>query len=87
VAGLLENGLSSGRGFSEFRIAHGGSILGLALFALFLNHPLVFQALGWSCIGAAVVRLVSYLPDRPTVTASYLAFFATEIVAGIFLLV
>lgn len=86
VAGLLEHRLSTtGRGISEFRVAHGG-VAGLALFAFYLNHPLVFQALGWSCIGAAVVRLLSYLPDRPRVNASYLAFLVTEITAGIFLL-
>ena len=68
------------------RVAHG-SMVGLSLFALYVNNPFVFQVLGWGCIGAAVVRVISYLPDRPTVTASYLAFLATEIVAGIFLLI
>jgi len=86
VAGLLENGLSSGRGISEFRVAHG-SMVGLSLFALYLNHPLVYHALGWGCIGAASVRLVSYVPDRPIVNLSYLTLFAAEITLGIFLLV
>jgi len=86
IAGLLEHGLASGRGISEFRVAHGSRV-GLSLFALYANDPLVFQALGWGCIGAVVVRLVAYLPDRPKVTASYLAFLAAEIGAVIFLLV
>jgi hypothetical protein len=68
VAGLLEHGLSSGRGISEFRVAPGASMLSLTLFAFYVNNPLVFQALGWSCLGAAVVRILSYLPDLPRVT-------------------
>jgi hypothetical protein len=85
VAKQLEHGLSSGRGISEFRVAHG-SVLVLALFALYVNNPLVFQLLGWGWIGAAVVRILAYLPDRPKVTVDYLAFFVVEIVLGIFLL-
>ena len=85
IADMLENGLSSGRGISEFRVAHGGW-MGLALFALYVNDPLVYQLLGWGWIGAALIRVVSYLPDRPKVTADYLAFLAVEIILGIFLL-
>ena len=87
VAGILENGLLSGRGISEFRVAHGGGMIGLALFALFVNHPLVFQLLGWGWLGAAIVRVLAYLPDRPKIDASYIAFLAIEIVLGIFLLI
>lgn len=87
VAGLLENGLSSGRGVSEFRVAHGGAMLGLSLFALYANHPLVFQLLGCAWLSAAAIRVLSYLPDRPKVTADYLLFLLVEIVLGIFLLV
>src|SRR4051812_33037396 len=86
IAGLLEHGLNSGRGISEFRVAHGGSMLSLAVFALYVNNPLVYQMLGWACISAAVVRILAYLPDRPSVTANYLAFLVTEIMLGIFLL-
>src|SRR5258706_1278004 len=86
VAQSLEHVLNSGRGISEFRIAHGGFFLGLALFALYVNNPLVFQALGWAWISAAVIRIAAYLPDRPTVNLSVLAFVA-ELTLGIFLLV
>jgi hypothetical protein len=86
VAGILENGLLSGRGVSEFRVAHGGGMIGMALFALFVNHPLVFHLMGWGWLGAAIVRVLAYLPDRPKVDASYLAFLAMEIGFGVFLL-
>lgn len=84
VAGLLETGFSSGHGVSEFRIAHGG-ITG-PLFALYVNHPLVFQMLGCACFGAAVVRILSYLPDRPKLTIDYVLFLLAEIVLGVFLI-
>jgi len=82
----LEHVLNSGRGTSEFRATHGGFFLGLSLFALYVNHPLVFQALGWAWIAAAVIRLLAYLPDRPTITLSVIAFVA-ELTFGVFLLV
>jgi hypothetical protein len=85
VAQILEHVLDSRRGISEFRVAHGGFFLGLSLFALYLNNRLVYQALSWAWIGAAVIRLLAYLPDRPTRTISYLSFFA-ELTLGIILL-
>ncbi|MFN8375689.1 MAG: hypothetical protein U0694_22815 [Anaerolineae bacterium] len=84
IAGLMENGFSSGHGVSEFRIAHGG-ITG-PLFALYVNHPLVFQMLGCACLSAAAVRLLAYLPDRPKLTIDYGLFLLAEIVVGIFLI-
>jgi hypothetical protein len=86
VARVLEHGLNSGRGISEFRILHGGFFLGLAAFALYLNNPLVYQALGWAWIAAAVIRLLAYLPDRPGRMISLISFLG-EFVLGIFLLV
>jgi hypothetical protein len=86
VAGLLEHGLMSGRGVSEFRVAHGGGMISLSLIALYTNNSLVYQLVGWGWIGAAAVRLLAYLPDRPKVTADYLVFLLAEILLGIFLL-
>jgi hypothetical protein len=86
VAHTLEHVLTSGRGISEFRILHGGFFLGLALFALYINNPLVYQALGWAWIGAAMIRIFAYLPDRPTRNISLISFLA-EMMLGIFLLV
>lgn len=87
VAGILENDLDSGRGISEFRVAHGGGLIALSLFALYANDTMVFQLMGWGWITAAIVRIVSYLPDRPKVTTDYLLFLVAEILFGIFLLI
>src|SRR5204862_452820 len=86
VAGVLEHKLVSGRGISEFRILHGGFFMGLSLCALTLDNPLVYQAMGFAWISAAIVRLLAYLPDRPKINPSYLAFFAIEIGLGICLI-
>jgi hypothetical protein len=85
IARFLAHDLPSGRAISEFRVAHG-SLVGLSLFALVMNDPLVFQLLGCGCLGAAAVRVLAYLLDRPRVTVDYLAFFVTEIGVGIVLL-
>ncbi len=84
IAGLLETGFSSGHGVSEFRIAYGG--IAAPLFALYVNHPLVFQLLGCAWLSAALVRILSYIPDRPKLTINYVLFLLAEIVLGIFLI-
>ena len=86
VASVLEHQLESGRGISEFRVLHGGFFLGVSIFALALNHPLVYQALGFGLIGAALSRLLAYLPDKAARTISLVSFLG-ELVMGIFLLV
>ena len=86
VASWLEISLNTGRGISEFRVAHGGGFLGLSLFALYSNHPMAYQALGWGWLGAALIRLLAYLPDRPKITPTYIASFVLEAMLGIFLL-
>ena len=86
VANFLEHGLSTGRGVSEFRVAHGGGMVGLALAALVVNNPLVFQLVGWGWLGAAAVRVIAYLPDRPALKTDYFAFLVAEVVLGVCLL-
>jgi len=86
VAQVLEHSLTTGRGVSEFRVLHGGFILGLSLFTLYINQPLVYRAVGCAWMGAAVIRLLAYLPDHPTRNISLLSF-AGEFVLGILLLV
>lgn len=86
VAQNLEHSLNTGRGVSEFRILHGGFFLGLALFALYANQPTVFQALGWSWIGAGVVRIPAYFLDKPAIPLSLIGLVA-EIILGMFLLI
>ena len=86
VARNLEHELNTGRGVSEFRILHGGFFLGISLFALYINNPIVYQALGWAWISAALIRISAYLPDRPSISLSVIAFLA-ELTLGIFLLI
>lgn len=86
VAHNLEHVLSTGRGVSEFRILHGGFYLGMALFALYANQPLVYQALGWGWIGAALIRIPAFPADRPNIPLTLIAFVG-EMILGIFLLV
>lgn len=86
VARNLEHTLPSGRGVSEFRILHGGFFGGLALFALFANNPLVFQAMGFGWLGAALIRIPAYFPDRPTWNLSFAAFIG-ELILGLILLI
>jgi hypothetical protein len=86
AAAWLEFELNTGRASAEFRILHG-YLLGLAVFALYSQNPLLFQALGWGWLGAALLRLLSYLLDRPKLNATYFAYLAMEITLGIFLLV
>ena len=85
VARKMGHVLNTGRGVSEFRIQHGGFFLGMGLFALYANHPLVYQALGWSLIGAGLIRIVAIPIDRPPIPLS-LSGAVTEIMLGIFML-
>jgi hypothetical protein len=86
VAKWLEIDLITGRGSTEFRVMHGGSMVGLSLFALYSRNPLVFQTLGWGLIGAAIIRLLAWYPDRPKLAISLVSF-VFELMFGIFLLV
>ena len=86
VAPKMGHVLTTGRGVSEFRILHGGFYLGLGLFALYANHPLVYQALGWSLIGAGLIRIAAIPVDRPPIPLSLIGA-VTEIMLGIFMLV
>ena len=86
VASKMEHVLNTVRGVSEFRILHGGFFLGTGLFALYANHPLVYQALGWSLIGAGLIRIAAIPVDRPPIPLSLIGA-VTEIMLGIFMLV
>jgi hypothetical protein len=86
VAPKMGHVLNTGRGVSEFRILHGGFFLGTGLFTLYANHPLVYQAFGWSLIGAGLIRIAAIPVDRPPIPLSLIGA-VTEIMLGIFMLV
>ena len=87
VAKWLEHDFTTGRGSTEFRVLHGGSLLGMALFALYTRNPFAYQTLGWGWIGAALIRLLAYYPDSPKLNATYIASLILEALLGIFLLI
>lgn len=75
------------RGVAEFRVVNGGYFIGLAGFALLVNQPLVYAALGIGWLGAAVGRIISFILDRPPLEPIYIALLLFEIAMGIMLLV
>jgi len=87
VAKLIAQNLDSPRGIAEFRIVNGGYFAGLSIFALVVNQPLVYAALGIGWLGAAAVRVLALALDRPRLEPLYFALLTFEIVMGIILIV
>lgn len=87
VGNLLEHRMETGRGVTEFRVLHGGYLAGISIVALVTMNAVVFMALGWGWLGAAMVRVLAYPLDRPKLNLSFVGFFILEIALGIFLLV
>ncbi len=52
------------RGKSDIRATYGGVLFGLGGFALYMQEPLIFTAIGiaWAC--AAAARLISIFVDK-----------------------
>lgn len=52
------------RGLSDVRATYGGVLFGLGGFALYMQEPMIFAAIGvaWAC--AAVARLISIFVDQ-----------------------
>jgi hypothetical protein len=76
--------LDTPRGVAEFRVAHGGGFIGMTIFALIVNDPLVYSLLGMGLLGAAAARLLAIPLDRPPLNATYIISIVGE--AGIGLL-
>ncbi len=87
MAKLIAQELNTSRGVAEFRVVNGGYFIGLAGFALLVNQPLVYAALGIGWLGAAVGRIISFILDRPPLEPIYIALLLFEIAMGIMLLV
>lgn len=82
VAKTVGASLHGRRGRAEFRIAFGGLFVGLAGYALYLRDENVFMAMGAMWLGAAAVRLLALIVDRPEFNVSYLAVLMFEIAMG-----
>lgn len=87
IAKLIAQQLITPRGIAEFRVVNGGYFIGLAGFALVINQPEVYAALGIGWLGAAVGRVYATLADRPPLSTMYLGLLVFEVVMGILLLV
>jgi hypothetical protein len=74
------------RGRAEFRIGFGGFFLGLAGYALYLRNDSVFMAMGAMWLGAAVIRVLALLIDRPPFNVSYLGVLLFESAMGAMLI-
>ena len=85
IAPFIAHEIPTPRGVAEFRIL-GGFFSALSAFALYAQNPQVFMALGVAWLGAAAMRLVALLLDRPKFDAAYISFFVSEILLGIFLI-
>lgn len=82
VASVLATTFTSSRGRSEFRIVYG-AIAALGIAALVIGEHAAFVGIGAFWLGAAVVRILVIVVDRPTLDAAYWAYLAMEIVFGL----
>lgn len=87
VAQLIAQQLTTPRGVAEFRVVNGGYFIGLAGFALAVQQPMVYAALGLGWLGAAFARLFAFTADRPALSPVYAGLLAFEIIMGVLLLV
>jgi hypothetical protein len=83
VAPFIAQTLDSPRGVAEFPILHGSCFLAMSVFALIINHPLVYMVLGFGWLGAAGARLLAIALDRPQLNATYIASFVFEVALGL----
>jgi hypothetical protein len=81
IAPVMETALTSGRATAEFRILNG-TFAALGIWALVAGRRDAFIAVGTIWLGAAAVRLLAFVMDRPRPDVTYWAFFALEAVLG-----
>jgi len=79
--------LNTPRGIAEFRIGMGGAFVGLTVFALLQQSKVLFLALGWFWLGAAIARVACYFIDKPEFNKGYILFFVAEIVVATMLMI
>lgn len=87
MARVIAQTLDTPRGVAEFRIVNGGYFTGLAAFALIVNQPLLYAALGVGWFGAAAGRLYAWLVDRPRFDSLYAGLLLFELAMGVLLVV
>lgn len=86
VATALLTRFDEPRGRLEFRVAYA-TFAGLGAWALAIGDREVFIGIGFLWLGAAAVRLIWTMIDRPRIDATYWAYLALELglgAAGVF---
>jgi hypothetical protein len=86
VAKAIGFSLHGRRGRAEFRIGFGGFFLGLAGYAIYLRNESVFMAMGAMWLGAASIRVLALLVDRPPFNVSYVGVLLFELAMGFLLI-
>src|SRR3954470_22224437 len=82
VAAALDLPATSGRGRAETRAGLGGTYAALGGWALVSRKPAAQSAVGITWLGAAAVRVLSLVVDKPETDATYWAYLAAEIGLG-----
>jgi hypothetical protein len=73
---------TSGRGKAEIRAGLGGTYAALGGWALVNRSPAASSAVGYTWLGAAVVRIASLKLDRPRTDLAFWLYLATELSLG-----
>ena len=73
---------TSGRGTAEIRAGLGGTYAALGGWALVNRSPAASSAVGFTWLGAAVVRLASLKVDRPRTDPAFWLYLAAELSLG-----
>jgi uncharacterized protein DUF4345 len=82
IAPALDTAFTSARGRAELRIVYG-ALAALGGWAMAVADHDVFVAIGVFWLGAAAVRLLAFVLDRPRAGSTYWAFLALELVLGL----
>ena len=82
VGSALETDLSSPRARAEFRIAYA-CLAAVGIDALIARSAAVFMAVGVLWLGAACMRLVALVVDRPHADWTYWIYLGLELALGL----
>jgi hypothetical protein len=82
VADALDLTAGSGRGLIETRAGLGGTYAALGAHGLLSGSAGAQRAVGWTWLGAGIVRLAALKTDRPRTDAAYWTYLALELGLG-----
>ncbi len=82
VGAALELRPTTPRGRTEVRAGLGGTYAALGAWALADRSPAAKRAVGFTWLGAGVVRLASLVLDRPRTDPAFWAYLAVELGLG-----